>query len=449
MSKGTTTAWALLAIMLTILLAPLAAVAGAQEDTPDTTDTTVQGEAAGDPDAEPAGEIRGTLRAGRDIVVGAGITVIGPEGDVIAELISGDDGRWTAPITELGDYQVLLDIESLPEGVGLRSDAPAEVIITVDQLVRPANAAFGLEAGGTSIVAIDPTWQRLLNRCVSGLKVGLLIALAAVGLSLIFGVTGLVNFAHSELVAFGAVMAWAIESWTPLPFLLVILAAVMVGGALGFVLEVGLFSPLRKRKMNNVSLMVVSIGLAFILRYMILIYFGTGQRTYESFRIQTNYDIGPISLPPKDYFIILTAFLMLVGVGLLLQRTKLGTAMRAVSDNPPLARSSGINVDRTILAVWIMGAALAALGGVLLGLTQVVEWQMGERVLLLIFAAVTLGGLGTAYGAMLGGLAIGFASEVSTFWLDNDLKFLVALVALIVILLVRPQGILGVRERLG
>jgi Branched-chain amino acid ABC-type transport system, permease components len=123
--------------------------------------------------------------------------------------------------------------------------------------------------------------------------------------------------------------------------------------------------------------------------------------------------------------------------------------MRAVSDNPALAESSGIDVNRTIMWVWIFGSALAGLGGIMIGLTQVVEWQMGEKILLLIFAAVTLGGLGTAYGAMVGGIAIGLASETSTFWLDNDLKFLIALAVLIVILLVRPQGILGVRERLG
>ena len=278
---------------------------------------------------------------------------------------------------------------------------------------------------------------------------GLLVALAAVGLSLIFGVTGLVNFAHSELVAFGAVAAFAIESWTPLPFLLVVLVGMAAGALLGLTLDRGLFRPLRHRKMNTISLMVVSIGLAFVLRYLILIYFGSSKKTYEAYRIQTNFDIGPVSLPPKDFWIMLTAALVLVGVGLLLQKTKLGTAMRAVADNPPLARSSGIDVDRVITTVWVMGAALAALGGILLGLTQSVEWQMGEKILLLIFAAVTLGGLGTAYGAMVGGLAIGFASELSVEWLDNDLKFLVALVALILILLVRPQGILGVRERFG
>lgn len=143
------------------------------------------------------------------------------------------------------------------------------------------------------------------------------------------------------------------------------------------------------------------------------------------------------------------SFAVLTIVGLLLQKTKLGTAMRAVADNRDLAESSGIDVRRTILAVWIAGSALAGLGGIFIGLTQQVSWQMGERQLLLIFAAVTLGGLGTAYGAMVGGLAIGVASEMSTLWLDNDLKIMIALTVLIIILIVRPQGILGQRERFG
>ena len=152
-------------------------------------------------------------------------------------------------------------------------------------------------------------------------------------------------------------------------------------------------------------------------------------------------------LPPWEVMAI--AFFMLILIATLLQKTRLGTSMRAVSDNPALAESSGIDINKTILAVWVAGSALAAMGGIFLGLTNIIEWQMGEKMLLLIFAAVTLGGLGTAYGAMVGGLAIGFVSEMSTFWLDNDLKFLIALVVLIIILLVRPQGILGVRERLG
>ena len=393
--------------------------------------------------------LRGTLRADAEVLPGVTLTVIAPDGSELETVVTDEDGAWFVVIDEVGDYTVIIDESTLPEGVSVRDGASGEVVASVDEL-RTRAVGFQLEGeGGGSAIVADPTWQRFLNRCVSGLKVGLLVALASVGLSLVFGVTGLVNFAHSELVTFGAVSAFALESWTGLPFPLVILLGVMCGGAMGFGLEKGLFRPLRRRKMTNISLMVVSIGLAFVLRYLILIYFGSRKEDYEAYRIQGSFDVGPISLPVKDYFIILIAFVVLGLVGLLLQRTKLGKAMRAVADNPPLAGSSGIDVDKTILAVWIWGSALAALGGIMLGMTQSVEWQMGERVLLLIFAAVTLGGLGTAYGAMLGGLAIGFASEVSTFWLDNDLKFLVALLVLLVILMVRPQGILGVKERLG
>ena len=253
----------------------------------------------------------------------------------------------------------------------------------------------------------------------------------------------------AEMVGFGAVVTWWIEDATGMPLIAALFLGVIAGGLLGFTLERGLFAPLRARKLSLISLMVVSIGLAFLMRYMYLIYFGAERKFFSDFRIQTNYDIGPISLPPKDYFIIVISLLVLGAVGLLLQRTKLGTAMRAVADNRDLSESSGIDVKRTILAVWISGSALAALAGIFIGMTQQVSWQMGERQLLLIFAAVTLGGLGTAYGAMVGGLMIGVASEMSTLWLDNDLKLMVALTVLIIILIVRPQGILGQRERFG
>jgi branched-chain amino acid transport system permease protein len=141
---------------------------------------------------------------------------------------------------------------------------------------------------------------------------------------------------------------------------------------------------------------------------------------------------------------------ILVAVGLLLQRTRLGTAMRAVADNRDLAESSGIDVKRVILAVWVMGGSLAALGGVLQGLTsRTITFDMGFGLLLLMFAGVIVGGIGTAYGAMVGGVFVGLASEVSTFWFSVELKLMFAFLLLIAVLLVRPQGILGRRERVG
>ena len=123
--------------------------------------------------------------------------------------------------------------------------------------------------------------------------------------------------------------------------------------------------------------------------------------------------------------------------------------MRAVSDNPDLARSSGIDVDRVILVTWVVGAGLAALGGVFFGLSETVEWQMGFRLLLMVFAAVVLGGLGSPFGAMLGGFLVGVIVEMSTLFLSVEFKNVIALGALIIMLLFRPQGLLGQRERVG
>ena len=343
---------------------------------------------------------------------------------------------------------------TLPSGVALRDPDVTQRDVEITTRSRAVLFALDGAADGSEVTAIgsaagDGTFARYLDRFVSGIRVGSLVALAAVGLSLIYGVTGLVNFAHAEMVGFGAVITWWVEDATGMPLIAALVIGVFGGAVLGFVLERGLFAPLRERRLSLISLMVVSIGLAFLMRYLFLIYFGSERQFFSDFRIQTNFDIGPISLPPKDYFIIVISLIVLAITGLLLQRTKLGTAMRAVADNRDLSESSGIDVKKTILAVWIAGSALAALAGIFIGMTQQVSWQMGERQLLLIFAAVTLGGLGTAYGAMVGGLAIGVASEMSTLWLDNDLKFLVALTVLIIILIVRPQGILAQRERFG
>jgi branched-chain amino acid transport system permease protein len=154
-------------------------------------------------------------------------------------------------------------------------------------------------------------------------------------------------------------------------------------------------------------------------------------------------------MTPVDLATIVICLVVLVLVALMLQRTRIGKAMRAVADNRDLAASSGINVNQVILVVWMMGGALAALGGVLLGLTDEVQWDMGFRLLLLMFAGVTLGGLGTAYGALVGSLVVGIFVQMSTLIIPNDVKYVGGLLLLIIILIIRPQGILGARVRVG
>ena len=269
--------------------------------------------------------------------------------------------------------------------------------------------------------------------------------MGAVGLSLIFGVTGLVNFAQGELVTFGGLAAWWLSTWGPGPGLPLVLAgilAVAAGAALGFSLELGLFRPLRRRRTGNVSLIVVTIGLSLVLSNIFLIMVGGHPLQYAQYVIQTQVGPGPFTVTPKDWIIIGLGIVILATVGLLLQRTRYGTALRAVSDNPDLASSSGIGVERVILITWMGGAALAATGGVFLGIATAVEWDMGLEMLLLLFAAVVLGGIGTVYGAVLGALVIGIVTQVSTYWVNPEAKNAVAFLVLIAVLLVRPRGFL-------
>ena len=381
-------------------------------------------------------------------VVGVEITVE-QDGEEIGTAETDAQGRWQVEVPGAGTYSVTLDVESLPAGVGLRDPERS----TLDRVrvregqTRPVLFQLGeARSGGVSRV------DRLFSLAVDGVRLGLILALCAVGLSLIYGVTGLTNFAHGELVTFGALITFwlsASAGGPDLPFALAAVLAVAAGAGFGYLLERGLFAPLRRRRTGNVSLIVFTIGLSLVLRHVYLVVFRGRPRPFDEFTIQTKFDIGPVSLRPKDYAVMAIAAMVLLVVGLMLQRTRLGTAMRAVSDDRDLAESSGIDVRRVILATWMLGAALAALGGLLIGLSDTVVWDMGFTLLLLIFAAVVLGGIGTAYGAMVGGVVLGVASQVSTYWIEPKFRTAVSLAILIVVVLVRPQGILGRSERVG
>ena len=203
-----------------------------------------------------------------------------------------------------------------------------------------------------------------------------------------------------------------------------------------------------------VFILIVSIGLALGLRYVILFFFGARTESYAQYAVQdasTRISVWEVSLLPRSLTIMLLALLVIVAVAMFLLRARFGKAIRAVSDNPDLAASSGIDADRVILIVWMLGGALAGLGGIFYGLEFGVKWDMGFTLLLLMFAAITLGGLGNPFGALLGSLVIGVFVELWTWVVPNanDLKTVGALVALIAVLLVRPQGLLGSKERIG
>lgn len=392
--------------------------------------------------------VGGTLRdSDGNPVPGVAITVRTADGEEVGQVTSDDDGVWEVPVGGPGEYEAELDESTLPEEVTLR-DAdrnPLDVTIRPGQ-TRTLIFAFGEGTTGGSRLA-----GRLAQRIFAGLQFGLIIAMAAIGLSLIYGTTGLVNFAHGELVTLGAVIAWFLNAPPRISMHLIPAAAIAVvlTGAAGGGLEVGLWRPLRRRRTGLIQMLVISIGLSLLLRNVIQIWFGGRSRPYMDYTIQSSFSVGPFSMTPRDLAILVLAVITLVGVGTMIQRTRIGKAMRAVADNRDLAESSGIDVRRVILFVWVLGAALAGFGGVLAGVDENVTFLLGFRLLLLMFAGVILGGLGTAYGAMVGSLVVGLVVEVSTVWFSPELKYVWALLVLIIILLFRPQGLLGRKERIG
>jgi neutral amino acid transport system permease protein len=399
---------------------------------------------------EGGGEgVRGTVNDGEgEPVPGVEITIADEAGEVIEVAVTGDDGSWGVELPGPGDYIATLDQDTFPEGVELRDPERATLEFAI-RAGQQRTLLFATGEGG----AVAGFGSRFMTQTLSGLRFGLIIAITAIGLSLIFGTTGLVNFAHGELVTLGAVIAWFLNAPSGIGFGLQLIVAAAIATVLsmlaGGAIELGLWKPLRRRRTGLIQMLVISIGLALLLRNVIQIWYGGSSRPYFDYTIQQAIEIGPLRITPRDLTVMLLATIALVGVATMLQRTRIGKAMRAVSDNRDLAESSGIDVQRVILIIWIIGGGLAGFGGVLYGLAENVSYLMGFRLLLLMFAGIILGGLGTAYGAMFGSIVVGLVTEWSTLYFSTELKFVWALFVLILILLVRPQGLLGLRERIG
>jgi branched-chain amino acid transport system permease protein len=391
-------------------------------------------------------------------VKGVKITVEDDAGKVVGRATSAKDGTFSIPLPGSAadavgkTFTIRIDTKTLPEGAALRD--PKQVALK--QQIKLSSDVFV-----TFPIGELPNQQGLavqaLQLAVGGLVFSLLLAMAALGLSMIFGTTGLTNFAQGELITFGALVAYFIDRLpgditigganVTLP--VAILTSIVLSTLFGWTQDKVLWKPLRKRGTGLIAAMIVSIGLSIFLRNVYQYFAGADNHNYSQWTNPRPWEIGPILITPKDVGVIVFSAVVLVLVSIAVQTTRLGKATRAVADNPALAASSGINVDRVIAVVWSVGAGLAGLSGVLLGMTQGFDYQVGFKILLLVFAAVILGGLGTVWGAMLGSLIIGIFIEVSTLVIPAELKFVGALVVLILVLLVRPQGLLGRAERVG
>lgn len=362
-----------------------------------------------------------------------------------AEIKTDADGKWRIGVPTQGDYDVFLDESTLPSGVAV-VDGEATQTVTVGKSGRVTKNFFIGQSERTTTSIFD----QLVARTVYGLNFGLMLALAAIGLSLVYGTTGLSNFAHAEIVTFGAIMALLLAVTFELPIWLAIPLAVIASGFLGYGLDSGLWRPLRNRGLGLVQLMIVSIGLSLTLRYIYQFFVGGETAQLPGFDSPKINIFGAVALSVVDMASMALSLIVLVLFAIWLLYTKIGKATRAISDNAELAAASGIDVNRVIRIVWILAASLGGLAGVLWSYFRPgVKWDMGAQILLLIFAAVILGGLGTAFGALVGALIVGVFVETSALVIPSDLKYAGALIILIGILLFRPQGILGRKERIG
>ncbi len=279
----------------------------------------------------------------------------------------------------------------------------------------------------------------LLQTLIFGVATGAVISLSAVGLSLSYGVTRFINFAYGEFLTLGAyltVLGVALGLSLPLAIVLGMLAV----GVAGVLLARAFFDPLMDR--GFLALLVTSVGLAFVLQNLVRMVAGSNPIRFP-LPLMRPWHLGALFIPKVPVLEVAVALVAMFLVHLLLTFTRIGKMMRATSDNPSLARASGISTARVLAATWFLSSAIGGLGGVLLAMTQIaVQPVMGWSFLLVVFAAVLLGGIGNPYGAMLGSLVVGLGIELGTTYVSPDYGHAFAFVILVLVLLLRPRGIL-------
>lgn len=295
---------------------------------------------------------------------------------------------------------------------------------------------------------------------IPGLVLGCIYALGAIGITLTFGILRFANFAHGEIMMSGAYLTWTVMAIAGAAGLALHPLVAMVPAAfLVILLFLGtdrlFYKPFRKE--DTIKVVMASFGMMLIIRSAVQVIWGPNQITFVSGIARPNATLQQISgdfgamilMPNKHLFIFAGTIIIVVALGYLLNRTRIGKAMRAVSDSPDLAHVTGIDVDKVIRATWIVGGICATAAGVFLVMdVQMLETTMGFRMLLPMFAAAILGGIGKPYGAVFGGLVIGLAEELSAYPWIGDAPLLspgyktgVAFAIMVIMLIVRPQGL--------
>jgi neutral amino acid transport system permease protein len=305
-----------------------------------------------------------------------------------------------------------------------------------------ATTALAVVALIAMVLVVTEGLHDTAQTSLNGISYGAIYALGAVGLTLVYGILKLVNFAHGDFLTFGAYMAFLVNVTWELPFALGVVLAVVATATLGVFLERIMWRPMRGKGAGMLQLLLMSIGLALVLRNVIQFIWGSELRILDVDVFSTVSFLG-LRIGETELIVMLVGIAVIVAVGLLLRFTLLGKRMRALSDDLDLAETSGIDTGRVITYTWILAGGLAGLAGALIAAITNVKPELGFELLLPIFAVVVLGGIGNAFGALSAGLVLGLVIEWSTLLIDARWKLAIGFVLLILALMVRPQGIFG------
>ncbi|HEY3541845.1 MAG TPA: branched-chain amino acid ABC transporter permease [Gaiellaceae bacterium] len=315
-------------------------------------------------------------------------------------------------------------------GRGLRAVGPPEILV----------AAVAVAA---VILIATKGLQPLAQTTANGLVSGTYYALGAAGLTLVYGVLKLINFAHGDMLTLGAYVALAVSSGLGVSVVFGAIAAIVAIATLGLALERIMWRPMRRRGAGMFQLVLMAFGLAFVIRYSIQLAAGADQRSLDV-DVTSTVSFLDVRLGRTELIVIVVGFVVILLLGLLLKVTSVGKQIRALSDSPELAETTGINTHRVIGVTWVLSGGLAGLAGVLYSSSVGgVNPGLGYGIIMPLFCAVVLGGIGNAYGALVGGVLLGVVQEWSTLVITPSLKVAVGFAVLILVLVLRPQGIFG------
>ena len=296
-----------------------------------------------------------------------------------------------------------------------------------------------------------------IQQIINGLVLGSIYALVALGYTMVYGIMGLINFAHGEVVMIGAMVAlFVIKAFPGLPVFvtvpLALVTAAVVCMAVGFTIERVAYRPLRRAP--KLAPLITAIGVSIILQNLAMLIWGRNYHAFPPILPTSDHEIFGATITSLQIVIIVVAVLMMAGLTLLIQRTRLGRAMRATSENPPIAQLMGVNINQIISATFVIGSALAAVAGLMVSANySIAHYYMGFMLGLKAFTAAVLGGIGNLAGAMLGGLLLGiiealgagYIGDLTGGFLGSHYQDIFAFFVLIGVLIFRPSGLIGER----